>query len=78
MSRDYKAGALRIGALLVLALAGGSPCWSATLDDCNTLRNHGKRAGGTKRAFSRSRPARDPYLRAEGFWALGNVSRRQQ
>ena len=48
-------------------LAGASLAWGATPDDCHALRKHGHRAEAQK-CYEALTAARDPYLRAEGFW----------
>lgn len=61
-------------AVLGLALASTMPCFAApasvTLESCRSLFNHGKRseASACYEALSHSG---DAYLRAEGFWGLG-------
>ena len=47
--------------------AGASLAWGATLEDCQSLRKHGHRAEARK-CYESLTTARDPYLRAEGFW----------
>ena len=51
----------------VLACAGLA--WGATPDECNALRKHGHRAEAQK-CYESLSTARDPYLRAEGYWGL--------
>src|SRR6266853_5106646 len=46
---------------------GASLSWAATPDDCHALRKHGLRAEAQK-CYESLTAARDPYLRAEGFW----------
>src|ERR1700689_3294000 len=46
-----------------------SLCWSASLDDCNALRKHGKRPEAQV-CFQALTKSQDPYLRAEGDWGL--------
>jgi cellulose synthase operon protein C len=62
------------GAVLVLALVGTGWCWavpaSSTLERCNTLRKHGRRAEASTCYEELSRSG-DAYLRAEGFWGMG-------
>ncbi len=41
--------------------------WAATPDDCHALRKHGHRAEAQK-CYESLTAARDPYLRAEGYW----------
>src|SRR5260370_30358837 len=48
-------------------LAGASFAWGATPEDCHALRKHGHRAEAQK-CYESLTAARDPYLRAEGFW----------
>ena len=50
-----------------VCLAGASLAWGATPEDCHTLRKHGHRAEAQK-CYESLTTARDPYLRAEGFW----------
>ncbi len=71
--RSLQGCALRTGALLVLALAAGSVCRSATLDDCNTLRRHGKRPEAQE-CFQSLTESQNGYFRAEAYWALGNYT----
>ena len=42
---------------------------AATPEDCHALRKHGRRAEAQK-CYESLTAARDPYLRAEGFWGL--------
>jgi cellulose synthase operon protein C len=50
-------------------LASASLARSATLEDCQSLRKHGRRADAQK-CYESLTTARDPYLRAEGFWGV--------
>jgi cellulose synthase operon protein C len=61
--------ATRIWALWMMALVGAGLAHTATPDDCQALRKHGHRAEGQK-CFQSLALARDPYLRAEGYWGL--------
>jgi len=54
-------------AVCLLGLLGASLSWAATPDDCHTLRKHGHRADAQK-CYESLTEARDPYLRAEGYW----------
>src|SRR5258708_4237584 len=56
-------------AVCLLGLLGASLSWAATPDDCHTLRKHGHRADAQK-CYESLTEARDPYLRAEGYWGL--------
>ena len=47
------------------------PVGAATPDDCQCLRKHGQRAEA-QACYESLTQARDPYLRAEGFWGLQN------
>ena len=57
------------GAVCAASLAIASTCRGATPDDCRALRNHGRRAEAQK-CYESLSAARDPYLRAEGYWGL--------
>jgi tetratricopeptide (TPR) repeat protein len=48
-------------------LAGVSLAWGATPEDCHALRMHGHRPEAQK-CYESLTTARDPYVRAEGFW----------
>jgi tetratricopeptide (TPR) repeat protein len=54
-------------AVCLLGLLGASLSWAATPDDCHALRKHGHRADAQK-CYESLTEARDPYLRAEGYW----------
>jgi tetratricopeptide (TPR) repeat protein len=54
-------------AVCLLGLVGASLSWAATPDDCHALRKHGHRAEAQK-CYESLIAARDPYLRAEGYW----------
>jgi tetratricopeptide (TPR) repeat protein len=54
-------------AVCLLGLLGASLSWAATPDDCRALRKHGHRAEAEK-CYESLIEARDPYLRAEGYW----------
>src|SRR5258705_613959 len=54
-------------AVCLPGLLGASLSWAATPDDCHTLRKHGRRAEAQK-CYESLTEARDPYLRAEGYW----------
>ncbi len=54
-------------AVCLLGLVGASLSWAATPDDCHALRKHGHRAEAQK-CYESLTEARDPYLRAEGYW----------
>jgi tetratricopeptide (TPR) repeat protein len=51
----------------LLGLLGAGLSWAATPDDCHALRKHGHRAEAQK-CYESLTAARDPYLRAEGYW----------
>jgi cellulose synthase operon protein C len=53
--------------LCLMGLLGASLSWAATPDDCHALRKHGHRAEAQK-CYESLSVARDPYLRAEGYW----------
>ncbi len=60
----------RMSRIFVVCLAGflgASLSWAATPDDCHALRKHGHRAEAQK-CYESLTAARDPYLRAEGYW----------
>ena len=48
---------------------GRKPRVGATPEDCHALRKHGHRAEAQK-CYETLTAARDPYLRAEGFWGM--------
>jgi cellulose synthase operon protein C len=48
---------------------GVSLSWAATPDECRAMRKHGHRTEAQK-CFESLTLARDPYLRAEGYWGL--------
>jgi hypothetical protein len=50
-------------------LAGVSAARGATPGDCQTLRKHGHRAEA-QQCFASLIGARDPFIRAEGFWGI--------
>jgi tetratricopeptide (TPR) repeat protein len=51
----------------LLGLLGAGVSWAATPDECHALRKHGHRAEAQK-CYESLTSARDPYLRAEGYW----------
>src|SRR6202163_2106662 len=53
----------------LLGLVGTSLSWVATPDDCHALTKHGHQAEAQK-CYESLSTARDPYLRAEGYWGL--------
>jgi cellulose synthase operon protein C len=57
------------GVLCAASLTAANPCRSATPEDCGTLHKHGQRAEAQK-CYEALSGARDPYLRAEGYWGL--------
>jgi tetratricopeptide (TPR) repeat protein len=59
--------AVRICVACLLGLVGAGLSWAATPDDCHALRKHGHRAEAQK-CYESLTSARDPYLRAEGYW----------
>ena len=59
--------------LSAMLLTAGSAVAAATPDDCQALGKHGHRAEAQACYESLTR-ARDPYLRAEGYWGLGNYT----
>jgi tetratricopeptide (TPR) repeat protein len=59
----------RSGALCLAGLLGAGLSWAATPEDCHALRKHGRRAEAQK-CYESLSAARDPYLRAEGYWGL--------
>jgi tetratricopeptide (TPR) repeat protein len=58
---------VRSCAACLLGLLGAGLSWAATPDDCHALRMHGHRAEAQK-CYGALTAARDPYLRAEGYW----------
>ena len=61
--------ATRIRALWMMGLVGASVSWAVTPDGCRVMRKHGHRAEARK-CFESLTLARDPALRAEGYWGL--------
>src|SRR6202022_900553 len=57
----------RICVMCLVGLIGTSLSWASTPEDCHALRKHGHRAEAQK-CYESLRVARDPYLRAEGYW----------
>jgi cellulose synthase operon protein C len=57
----------RICVMCLVGLIGASLSWASTPEDCHALRKHGHRAEAQK-CYESLRVARDPYLRAEGYW----------
>ncbi len=55
------------GVVCAASLAGARASRAATPDDCHALRKHGHRAEAQK-CYESLTTARDPYLRAEGYW----------
>jgi tetratricopeptide (TPR) repeat protein len=60
---------VRSGVLCLAGLLGAGLSWAATPDDCHALRKHGHRAEAQK-CYESLSAARDPYLRAEGYWGM--------
>ena len=58
---------VRTCVLCLVVLAGASLAPAATPDECHALRKHGQRAEARK-CYESLAAARDPYLRAEGYW----------
>jgi len=58
-----------IRALWMIGMVGASLAWAATPDDCHALSKHGHRAQA-RTCYESLTAARDPYLRAEGYWGL--------
>jgi cellulose synthase operon protein C len=58
-----------VWALLTMGWVGVSLSWAAAPDDCRAMRKHGHRTEAQK-CFESLTLARDPYLRAEGYWGL--------
>jgi tetratricopeptide (TPR) repeat protein len=58
------------GAVCLASLAMASPSRAATPDECHALRKHGRHAEAQK-CYESLTAARDPYLRAEGYWGAG-------
>jgi len=58
------------GVVCAACLAFARPAVGATPDDCHALRKHGHRAEAQK-CYESLTSARDPYLRAEGYWGTG-------
>jgi len=57
------------GVVCAACLAGASLASGATPDDCHGLRKHGHRPEAQK-CYESLTTARDPSIRAEGFWGL--------
>src|ERR1700675_4351689 len=62
---------LRCGVVCVASLAGANLAWGSTPDDCHGLRKHGHQPEAQK-CYESLSVAREPYLRAEGYWGLEN------
>ena len=58
---------VRSCAICLFGLLGAGLSLAATPDDCHALRKHGHRAEAQK-CYESLTAARDPYLRAEGYW----------
>jgi tetratricopeptide (TPR) repeat protein len=58
-----------IALLFVVLLAGAGLARAATVEECQTLRKHGRRAEA-RQCYQSLAGMRDPYLRAEGDWGL--------
>ena len=58
------------GAVCAISLACARLASGATPQDCHALRKHGHRAEAQK-CYESLTAARDPYLRAEGYWGTG-------
>ena len=58
------------GVVCAACLAFARPASGAPPDDCHALRKHGHRAEAQK-CYESLTAARDPYLRAEGYWGTG-------
>jgi len=57
------------GAVCAVSIAAANPCRGATPEDCRALGKHGRRAEAQK-CYESLSAARDPYLRAEGYWGM--------
>jgi len=57
------------GAVCAASIAAANPCRGATPEDCRALGKHGRRAEAQK-CYESLSAARDPYLRAEGYWGM--------
>jgi tetratricopeptide (TPR) repeat protein len=58
-----------IRALGMIGMVGASLAWAVTPDDCHALSKHGHRAEA-RTCYESLTTAREPYLRAEGYWGL--------
>jgi cellulose synthase operon protein C len=65
--------ALQCAIVPALLLAAASATFAATPDDCHALRKHGHRPEA-QACYQSLAQSRDPYLRAEGDWGLGQYS----
>ena len=63
--------AFQFAAICTVMVVTASAVWSATPDECQALRKHGKRAEA-QACYKSLTLSRDPYLRAEGDWGLEN------
>jgi tetratricopeptide (TPR) repeat protein len=61
--------AARCFAVSTMAVLGSSLCMAAAPGDCRVLRQHGHRSEAES-CYRSLTLARDPYLRAEGYWGL--------
>jgi tetratricopeptide (TPR) repeat protein len=62
---------IKLGAVMALVMAS-VPAWAAgpSPEDCQKMRLHGQRSEANK-CFEKLSESSDAYLRAEGFWGLG-------
>jgi cellulose synthase operon protein C len=61
--------ASRIGMLCMTGLVGAGLAGATAPDDCHALRKHGRQAEA-RSCYESLTTARDPYLRAEGYWGM--------
>jgi len=71
LARLHAAKIFRCAVVCLAGLTGASLGWGATPDDCHALRKHGHRAEA-EQCYQSLTTARDPYLRAEGYWGTEN------
>jgi tetratricopeptide (TPR) repeat protein len=60
-----------IAAVIFIMLTAAGSAWAATPEECQALRNHGRRPEA-RTCFQSLTELRDPFLRAEGYWGLSN------
>ncbi|HTW21948.1 MAG TPA: hypothetical protein VMD78_00005, partial [Candidatus Baltobacteraceae bacterium] len=65
--------ALSYAILPALLLAAATAAFAVTPEDCHALRKHGH-GPEAQACYQSLAQSRDPYLRAEGDWGIGNYT----